>query len=61
VLGAARALHGAPDSFHPDVAALSRRLDEALGEDAHATAYDRGGSLDRAGALALIEDQVRRR
>jgi predicted ATPase/DNA-binding SARP family transcriptional activator len=60
VLGAAHALRGAPDAFNPDVARLARELRGELGERAYQAAYGRGHGLDRGGALALIEAQVRR-
>lgn len=61
LLGAASALHRGPDSFHPDATDLGRRLADVLGGDVHATAVERGRARDRAGALALIDAQVRRR
>ncbi|TDB87138.1 helix-turn-helix domain-containing protein [Actinomadura sp. KC216] len=61
VLGAAAVLRGAPDAFNPDVVLVTRRLRRALGERAFRAAYERGGRLDVAGALALLDDQLRRR
>ncbi|MFR9776084.1 AfsR/SARP family transcriptional regulator [Micromonospora sp. MS34] len=61
LLGAASALHRGPDSFHPDATELGRRLADTLGGDLHAAAVERGRARDRAGALALIDAQVRRR
>lgn len=55
VLGAAEALRGSADRFHPDVERLVTRLRAALGECTYQAAYARGRGLDRAGALALIE------
>nr|WP_239067195.1 BTAD domain-containing putative transcriptional regulator [Actinomadura bangladeshensis] len=60
-LGAASVLRGAPDAFNPDVAGLTRRLRRDLGERAYRDAYDRGRRLDVTGALALLDDQLRRR
>jgi predicted ATPase/DNA-binding SARP family transcriptional activator len=60
-LGAAHALRGAPDAFNPDVAQLVEALRGDLGERAYEGAYARGRGLDRAGALALLDAQVRRR
>jgi len=57
MLGAAHALRGAPDAFNPDVAALAENLSQALGERAYRAAYDHGRQLDRAGALALVQNQ----
>jgi predicted ATPase/DNA-binding SARP family transcriptional activator len=61
VLGAAHALRGAADEFNPDVARLVQQLRADQGERAYQAAYARGRRLDRAGALALIDAQVRRR
>jgi MalT-like TPR region len=61
VLGAAHALRGAPDAFNPDVARLAQELRDEWGERAYQAAYARGHGLDRGGALALIQAQVRRR
>ncbi|GAA1884289.1 BTAD domain-containing putative transcriptional regulator [Actinomadura bangladeshensis] len=60
-LGAASVLRGAPDAFNPDVAGLTRRLRRDLGERAYRDAYDRGRRRDVNGALALLDDQLRRR
>jgi predicted ATPase len=57
MLGAAHALRGASDAFNPDVAALAENLSQALGERAYRAAYDHGCQLDRAGALALVQNQ----
>ena len=54
LLGAAHALRGASDEFNPDVARLVAQLRDRLDEPAYRSAYDRGRSLDRGGALALI-------
>ncbi|WP_168221145.1 BTAD domain-containing putative transcriptional regulator [Actinomadura sp. WMMA1423] len=61
VLGAASVLRGAPDAYNPDVARVAGRLRGALGERAYRAAYDRGRRLDASGALALLNDQLRRR
>ncbi|MEU5990626.1 BTAD domain-containing putative transcriptional regulator [Spirillospora sp. NPDC047418] len=61
VLGAASVLRGAPDAFNPDVAGLTRRLRRDLGGRAYRAAYDRGRGRDVNGALALLDDQLRRR
>ncbi|WP_165966488.1 AfsR/SARP family transcriptional regulator [Actinomadura sp. 7K507] len=61
ILGAASVLRGAPDTHNPDVASVTRRLRRAMGERAHDAAHARGGRLDVPGALALLEDQLRRR
>jgi len=61
VLGAAHALRGAPDAFNPDVTRLAEDLRCTLGERAYEAAYAAGRGLDRAGALARVEAQVRRR
>ena len=61
VLGAASVLRGAPDAFNPDVALVTRALRRTLGERAFHAAYDRAGRLDIQGALALLDDQLRRR
>ncbi|MEU8801201.1 BTAD domain-containing putative transcriptional regulator [Spirillospora sp. NPDC048819] len=61
VLGAASVLRGAPDAHNPDVILVTRLLRRALGEHAHRAAHARGGRLDVAGALALLDDQLRRR
>ncbi|TDD79868.1 helix-turn-helix domain-containing protein [Actinomadura darangshiensis] len=61
VLGAASVLRGSPDAFNPDVAEVGGRLRTALGERAYRAAYDRGRRLDVTGALALLNDQLRRR
>jgi hypothetical protein len=60
VLGATHALRGAPDAFNPDVTWLAAKLRDALGERTYQAAYARGSGLDRGGALALIQAQVRR-
>ncbi|MFB4305313.1 BTAD domain-containing putative transcriptional regulator [Actinomadura sp. GTD37] len=60
-LGAAAVLRGAPDAFNPDVARPARRLRGELGERAYRDAYERGRGLDVTGALALLDDQLRRR
>ncbi|MES9537970.1 BTAD domain-containing putative transcriptional regulator [Actinomadura sp. NPDC000600] len=60
-LGAASVLRGAPDAFNPDVVRVAGRLRETLGERAYRAAYDRGRSRDVPGALALLNDQLRRR
>ncbi|MEU4534482.1 BTAD domain-containing putative transcriptional regulator [Streptosporangium sp. NPDC023825] len=56
-LGAAERLRGAPDRFNREIAELTRRLRDALGDAAYDAAHARGMALDRAAAL----DQVRRR
>jgi len=61
VLGAAHALRGAADEFNPDVTRLAQQLGAELGERAYQAAYARGSGLDRAGALAQLHAQVRRR
>jgi predicted ATPase len=58
VLGAAHALRGGPDAFHPDVAALTADLTRKLGESGYQSAYDQGRRLDRAAALALMQAQA---
>ncbi|TDC55783.1 AfsR/SARP family transcriptional regulator [Actinomadura sp. KC345] len=60
-LGAASVLRGAPDAHNPDVVLLTRRLRRALGERSRGAAHARGARLDVPGALALLEDQLRRR
>ncbi|WP_024935948.1 BTAD domain-containing putative transcriptional regulator [Actinomadura welshii] len=61
VLGAASVLRGSSDAHNPDVAQVAGRIRKALGEHAHRAAVDRGRRLDVAGALALLDDQLRRR
>ncbi|XRQ09976.1 BTAD domain-containing putative transcriptional regulator [Actinomadura welshii] len=61
VLGAASVLRGAPDAHNPDVVRATRPLRRTLGERAFRAAYDRGGRRDVPGALALLDDQLRRR
>ncbi|MGW0591192.1 BTAD domain-containing putative transcriptional regulator [Streptosporangium sp. NPDC002607] len=56
-LGAAERLRGAPDRFNLEIAGLTRRLRDELGDAAYDAAHARGMALDRAAAL----DQVRRR
>ncbi|WUH99068.1 AfsR/SARP family transcriptional regulator [Spirillospora sp. NBC_00431] len=58
VLGASAVLRGAPDTFNPDVASVTRLLRRALGERAFRDAHARGARLDVPGALALVEDQL---
>ncbi|MBO2458243.1 BTAD domain-containing putative transcriptional regulator [Actinomadura violacea] len=60
-LGAASVLRGAPDAFNPDVVQASRVLRRALGERAYRDAYAKGAALKVADALALVDDQLRRR
>jgi len=60
LLGAAHALRGASDEFNPDVARLVAQLRDRLDEPAYRSAYARGQSLDRAGALALIRTHAGR-
>lgn len=59
-LGAAEALRGTEDLFHPDVAQLAGQLQATLGEHAYRATYGRGRALDRTAALALIEGSVAR-
>ncbi|WP_026402798.1 BTAD domain-containing putative transcriptional regulator [Actinomadura rifamycini] len=60
-LGAASVLRGGADEADPDVAHVARGLRDALGERAFEDARARGAALDLPGALALLEDQLRRR
>ncbi|MGP4026374.1 BTAD domain-containing putative transcriptional regulator [Actinomadura sp. 3N407] len=61
ILGAASALRGATDAHNPDVILVTRLLRRALGEHAYLAAHARGGRLGITGALALLDDQLRRR
>ncbi|MEV5828693.1 BTAD domain-containing putative transcriptional regulator [Spirillospora sp. NPDC052242] len=60
-LGAASVLRGGPDESDLDLAHVTRDLRDALGERAFEDARARGAALDLPGALALLEDQLRRR
>jgi hypothetical protein len=59
VLGAAHRLRGAADAHNPDVARLTTELWQALGERLTAS-YDRGRSLGRTGAAALLDAELLR-
>ncbi|MFG2087367.1 BTAD domain-containing putative transcriptional regulator [Spirillospora sp. NPDC048824] len=61
ILGAVSVLRGAPNAHNPDVVLVTRPLSRALGEHAYRAAHARGGRLDVPGALALLDDQLRRR
>ncbi|WP_433555729.1 BTAD domain-containing putative transcriptional regulator [Pseudonocardia xinjiangensis] len=56
-LGAAHAVRGAADSLHPDVARLTHELRRGLG-DRFGGCYDRGRSLGRAAAAALLASEL---
>ncbi|MBE1604141.1 putative ATPase [Actinopolymorpha pittospori] len=58
-LGAAHTLRGDPDAFHPDVVRLRRQLTGELGADAYDEAYERGRSLGRDQALAVVGAPLR--
>ncbi|GGV16352.1 SARP family transcriptional regulator [Actinomadura cremea] len=60
-LGAASVLRGGPDESDLDLADVTRRLRAALGERAFRDGHARGAALDVPGALARLEDQLRRR
>ena len=60
-LGAASVLRGAPDAFNPDVVQASRQLRRILGERAYRDAYAKGAARKVPDALALLDDQLRRR
>ncbi|WP_143220296.1 hypothetical protein [Actinomadura sp. CNU-125] len=60
-LGAASVLRGGPDESDLDLANVARDLRAELGERAFAAGRARGAALDVPGALALLEDQLRRR
>ncbi|MFD0902438.1 BTAD domain-containing putative transcriptional regulator [Actinomadura sediminis] len=60
-LGAASVLRGGPDESDLDLAHLTRDLRAALGERAFEEARARGAALALPDALALLEDQLRRR
>ncbi|MFE5629739.1 BTAD domain-containing putative transcriptional regulator [Streptomyces sp. NPDC056543] len=53
-LGMTRAIRGAFDFGDPELRALSAGLTETLGETAYAEAYERGATLPRQEALALV-------
>ena len=55
-LGAAHALRGAPDAFNPDVADLVADLRDEVGESDYESSYAAGRAMDRAAALALLEE-----
>jgi predicted ATPase/DNA-binding SARP family transcriptional activator len=55
MLGACAAVRGGEDSTELTVTQLGPRLREALGPDGYARAYDRGKTLSRAEALALLD------
>jgi hypothetical protein len=55
ILGAAARLRGAEDPTHPEVARLTARLRERLGESAFTERFERGRALDRDGALARLD------
>jgi hypothetical protein len=55
MLGACAAVRGGEDSTELTVTQLGPRLGEALGPDGYARAYDRGKTLSRAEALALLD------
>jgi MalT-like TPR region len=57
-LGASAALRGADDPTHPDIAALTKRLGDALGHDVLAAAHTRGRALDRDAALAALDPRT---
>ncbi|MFS2292528.1 MAG: hypothetical protein FWJ90_07445 [Actinomadura sp.] len=61
LLGAASVLRGAADAHNPDVVMVARPLRRTLGDRAYRAAHDRGARLDVPGALALLDDQLRRR
>jgi predicted ATPase/DNA-binding SARP family transcriptional activator len=54
LLGAADRLRGAPDRSLDDVLRLIERLTEAIGADAYAAAYERGGALTLDDVLARL-------
>ncbi|SFO41509.1 hypothetical protein SAMN05421805_11448 [Saccharopolyspora antimicrobica] len=55
LLGAACVVRGGPDAHDPDVARLTRDLQDALGPQAHRTAYAQGLELTTADALELLQ------
>ncbi|HEX8007185.1 MAG TPA: hypothetical protein VF482_12230, partial [Trebonia sp.] len=55
MIGACAAVRGGEDSTELTVTQLGPRLGEALGPDGYARAYDRGKTLSRAEALALLD------
>jgi hypothetical protein len=50
-------MRGAADALHPDMARLTHDLPRALG-DRFTGWYDRGRSLDRAAAAALLASEL---
>jgi predicted ATPase/DNA-binding SARP family transcriptional activator len=55
LLGAADRLRGAPDRSVSEVVELIERLTEAVGADAYAAAYERGGALTLDDVLARLD------
>jgi predicted ATPase/DNA-binding SARP family transcriptional activator len=55
LLGAADRLRGAPDRSMDDVMQLIETLTEAIGADAYAAAYERGGALTLDDVLARLD------
>jgi len=61
LLGAADAIRGTSDAADTDGRRLAEELTQRLGEKGFRSAWDRGCSLSRRDALALLDGYVRRR